>query len=426
MANNLTSNTTKELARVFLEKFEASKVLCKTVDTQLIDGKFTPRTGGEVAVKRPHDYNSIRTPGGDISSSTKSSLIAGQAVATVQDYITVAAEWENIEEALKTDQLDQILAPMATRIITDLETSLAAYMDRNAGLCYGTVGTGVSKWSDVAGAGALMQATGVPMDMDRYYVMNPFATTNLADAQNGLASGSNGLVDTAWEKAQISRNFGGLRAITSNALNSFTDAATLTDRAGTVAGVVNTSYGQHKDTMQQQMQVAGLSASTTVKAGSVVEITGRHRLNIATKNVAIGADGAPIKWRATVVVDCPIDANGDGVLLLTGPAILENNGQYNTIDSAPIAGDVITVLGTAGAVIQSNLFYHKQAFGMATVKLPKLYSTDTLATTQDGFSIRVSRYADGDANTQKVRFDLLPAFVTFNPFFAGKGFGSGA
>jgi len=290
MANNLTSNTTKELARVFLEKFEASKVLCKTVDTQLIDGKFTPRTGGEVAVKRPHDYNSIRTPGGDISSSTKSSLIAGQAVATVQDYITVAAEWENIEEALKTDQLDQILAPMATRIITDLETSLAAYMDRNAGLCYGTVGTGVSKWSDVAGAGALMQATGVPMDMDRYYVMNPFATTNLADAQNGLASGSNGLVDTAWEKAQISRNFGGLRAITSNALNSFTDAATLTDRAGTVAGVVNTSYGQHKDTMQQQMQVAGLSASTTVKAGSVVEITGRHRLNIATKNVAIGAD----------------------------------------------------------------------------------------------------------------------------------------
>jgi len=124
-----------------------------------------------------------------------------------------------------------------------------------------------------------------------------------------------------------------------------------------------------------------------------------------------------------VVVDCPIDANGDGVLLLTGPAILENNGQYNTIDSAPIAGDVITVLGTAGATIQSNLFYHKQAFGLATVKLPKLYSTDTLATTQDGFSIRVSRYADGDANTQKVRFDLLPAFVTFNPFFAGKGFG---
>ena len=61
---------------------------------------------------------------------------------------------------------------------------------------------------------------------------------------------------------------------------------------------------------------------------------------------------------------------------------------------------------------------------MATVKLPKLYSTDTVATTEDGFSIRVSKYADGDANTQKIRFDLLPAFVTFNPFFAGLGYGS--
>jgi len=423
MANNLTSNTTKELARVFLEKFEASKVLCKTVDTQLIDGKFTPRTGGEVAVKRPHDYNSIRTPGGDISSSAKSSIISGQAVATVQDYITVATEWENIEEALKTDQLDQILAPMATRIITDLETSLAAYMDANAGLCYGDVGTGVSKWSDVAGAGALMQATGVPTDMERFYVMNPFATTNLADAQNGLASGSNQLVDTAWEKAQISRNFGGLRAITSNALHSFTDDATLVDRAGSIAGDPVSTYVSMKDTFIQPLSLAGLTPSTVIKAGSVIEVTDKHRLNIATRNVAIGANGLPIKWRATVTADAAVDVGGETTVYVAGPAISESGGQYNTIDVRLGIGDVVTVLGTAGATIQSNLFYHKQAFGLATVKLPKLYSTDTLATTQDGFSIRVSRYADGDANTQKVRFDLLPAFVTFNPFFAGKGFG---
>jgi hypothetical protein len=60
---------------------------------------------------------------------------------------------------------------------------------------------------------------------------------------------------------------------------------------------------------------------------------------------------------------------------------------------------------------------------MGTVKLPKLYSTDTIATTEDGMSIRVSKYADGDANTQKIRFDLLPAYATFNPFMAGQGFG---
>jgi len=52
-----------------------------------------------------------------------------------------------------------------------------------------------------------------------------------------------------------------------------------------------------------------------------------------------------------------------------------------------------------------------------------LYATDTVATTEDGFSIRISKYADGDSNQQKVRFDMLPAFACFNPFFGGQGFG---
>jgi hypothetical protein len=69
------------------------------------------------------------------------------------------------------------------------------------------------------------------------------------------------------------------------------------------------------------------------------------------------------------------------------------------------------------------MFYHKQAFGLGTVKLPKLYEGDTIATTEDGMSIRVTKYSDGDANKQKIRFDLLPAYATFNPFFAGQGFG---
>lgn len=422
MANNLTSNTVEKLARIFLDSFESSRVVSKTVDTQLIKGMFTPSTGGTVSVKRPHDYNAIRTVAGDISGSTKSDILSGKATATVQDYITVATEWENIEEALELDQLDKILAPMATRIVTELETSLGAYMDRNAGLTFGTPGTAVAAWSDVAGAGAFMSSVGVPVDAERWYVMNPFATTDLADVQSGLASGDNKLVTTAWEDAQISRNFGGLKAITSNALNSFTDDVGLADRAGTLSATPDATYVTHKDTMIQSLAVTAMSATGTIKAGSVVEVTGRNHLNVSTRQVALDSSG-PIPWRATVTADVTLVA-GAGTILVAGAAIFEADGQYNTVDSALTSGDVITVLGTAGDVIQANMFYHKQAFGIATVKLPKLFSTDTVATTEDGFSIRVSKYADGDANTQKVRFDLLPAFVTFNPLFAGKGFGA--
>ena len=146
MANNLNSNVTRKVARVFLDAFEASRVLTKTVNTQLLSGKFNPSSGSNVDFKRPHDYNSIRTSGGDISGSDKSDIIAGKATGTVQDYFTAATEWGNVEEALELDQLDQILEPMARRIVTDLELDLGAYMNKNASLKYGAHGTAVDAW----------------------------------------------------------------------------------------------------------------------------------------------------------------------------------------------------------------------------------------------------------------------------------------
>jgi hypothetical protein len=419
MANNLNSNITRKVARVFLDAFEASRVVTKTVDTQLLNGKFNPSSGSTVDFKRPHDYNSIRTSGGDISSSTKSDIVAGKATGTVQDYFTAATEWGNVEEALELDQLDQILEPMARRIVTDMELDFAAFIRNNAGLKYGTHGTAVDAWSDVAGAGATMDAIGAPMSAEKYYLMNPFTTTALASAQSGLNAGDQ-LVRTAWEKAQISQSFGGMMALTSNALSSFTssDAA---DRVGALASTPNSTYVTAKDSMQQTLSVSGLDG-TVIKAGDQVTITGVNRLNVATRQPMIDATGTAVPWTGTVVADATITA-GAATIVVSGAAIYEANGQYNNVDSAPTSGDVVTVLGATSALYQPNLFYSKQAFGIGTVKLPKLYATDTIATTSDGFSIRVSKYSDGDANTQKIRFDCLPAYACFNPLFAGQGFG---
>jgi carbon monoxide dehydrogenase subunit G len=421
MANNLSSNITRKVARVFLEAFESSRVVTKTVDTQLLSGKFNPSSGSNVDFKRPHDYNSIRTSGGDISASTKSDIIAGKATGTVQNYFTVATEWGNVEEALELDQLEQILAPMARRIVTDLEIDLASYMLKNSSLKYGSHGNAVDAWGDVAGAGALMDSIGVPMSAERYYLMNPFTTSSLANVQNGL-NASDQLVRTAWEKAQISQNFGGLRALTSNALSSFT-SGTGADRAGTLSSAPDATYVTAKDTMTQTLAVTGFQASMTVKAGDMVTIADVNRLNLDTRTAMIDASGANVAWTGVVTADVTLNGSGAGNLVVAGPAIYEANGQYNTVDAAPANGAVVTILSASNTLYQPNLFFTKQAFGLGTVKLPKLYSTDTIATTEDGMSIRVSKYADGDANTQKVRFDLLPAYATFNPFMSGQGFG---
>ena len=248
MANSLTSNITRKLMRVFLKHFESNRVVTKTVDTQLFTGKFTPASGTTVDIKRPHDYRTIRTAGGDISSSVKDDIISGKATATVQNYFTAATEWGNVEEALELDQLDQIIAPMARRIVTDLETDFAQFMLENSGLVHGTPGTAVTAWSDVAEAGALLSSIGVPGDMPWYYLINPFTQVVLADQQNSLTA-VDSLVRTAWTDAQISRNFGGMRALTANALGSVTIAA-IADPAGAVNGAPTATYVAAKDTMQ--------------------------------------------------------------------------------------------------------------------------------------------------------------------------------
>ena len=419
MANNLSSNITRPLAKIFLEAFESSRVVTKTVNTQLLSGRFNPSTGSNVDFKRPHDYNTIRTAGGDISASTKSDIIAGKATGTVQDYFTAATEYENIQEALELDQLEQILEPMARRLVTDLELDLGLFMRKNTGLNYGARDTAVTAWSDVAGAGAMMDSVGVPMSDNKYYLMNPFTTTSLASAQNGL-NASDGLVRTAWEKAQISSNFGGMRALTSNALSSYTSGST-TDRLGSLTSAPDATYVTAKDTMQQTLAIETLGTGT-IAAGDQIQIAGVNRLNIATRQVMLDAAGAAVPWTGTVLSTVTIAGNAASVVV-SGAAIYEANGQYNTVDAAPAISAVVTILGTAATVYQPNLFYTEQAFGLGTVKLPKLYSTDTVATTSDGMSIRVSKYSDGDSNTQKIRFDLLPAYAVFNPNFAGQGYG---
>lgn len=176
--------------------------------------------------------------------------------------------------------------------------------------------------------------------------------------------------------------------------------------------------------MTQTLAVTAFQANLVVAAGETITITGRNRLNLSTRKPILDENGAEILFSGTVTAEVTLDGSGAGNLVVTGPAIFEATGAYNTVDSAPIAGDVVTLGGAATTIIQPNLFWHKEAFAIGSVPIPKLYSTDTLAKTQDGLQIRVSKGASIRENKQIVRFDFLPAYGTLQPFFAGQGFGT--
>lgn len=422
MPNNLDSNVSQIVLKKFLKGFMSDLVLAKTVDRQLLAGEINADTGDSVSFKRPHQFRSIRTAGGDITGQTKNSLISGKATGRVGNYITVPVEWTQLEQAIKLNQLEEILKPVQERIVTDLETELAQFMMNNGALSLGSPNTPINKWSDVAQTASFMKDLGIN-EGENYAVMDPWAAQRLADAQSGL-HGNDQLIRSAWENAQISGNFGGIRALMSNGLASRTQGAfggTLT-----VQTAPTVTYVSVKDTYQFTVTLAGATASVTgfLKAGDQLKFTSTYWLNQQSKQVLYNGS-APISFTATVLADANSTAGGQVTVTLSGVPIFDATAaQYNAVNRQVSAGDEVTVIGAASQAMKPNLFYNKFFCGLGTIPLPKLHSIDSAVATYEGFSIRVHKYADGDANKQMMRFDLLPAYVCFNPHMGGQFFGN--
>ncbi|MDJ4946845.1 head protein [Salmonella enterica] len=421
--NNLDSNVSQIVLKKFLPGFMSDLVLAKTVDRQLLAGEINSSTGDSVSFKRPHQFSSLRTATGDISGQTKNNLVSGKATGRVGNYITVAVEYGQLEEAIKLNQLDEILMPVRQRIVTDLETELAKFMMNNGALSLGSPNTPINKWSDVAQTASFLKDLGVN-EGENYAVMDPWSAQRLADAQSGL-HGSDKLIQTAWEDAQISGNFGGIRALMSNGLASRSQGAfggTLTVQANPTV-----TYIAVKDTYQFTVTLAGATASVTgfLKAGDQIKFTNTFWLNQQSKQ-ALYNGSTPISFTATVLQDANSTAGGQVTVTLSGVPIYDAapQQQYNAVSRQVVAGDAVTVIGTASQTMKPNLFYNKFFCGLGTIPLPKLNSIDSAVATYEGFSIRVHKYADGDANVQKMRFDLLPAYVCFNPHMGGQFFGN--
>ena len=426
MADNYDSNFTTKLAKGFLAEFESERVLSKAVNTQKLDGKFKPDAGDTTEFKRPTDYVTVRTAKGDVSGETVGSIVTGKAHGTVQNYFTAFVDYDEADEAIKMDELEGLLRPMATRMCTAVELDFAAFMMKNTALISGTPGNAVDTWDEVADAGAVMKATGVPMDKPWYYSVNPFTQKKLASNQRSLGAGGSAgsLISESVKKATISEAFAGFdRVMTATTLASYT-TGTGADRAGTLTATPTGTYVGAKDTMTQTLSVTAFQANLVVAAGETIKVAGRYRLNLSTRQAIVDETGAQILWTGTVTAAVELDGDGAGDLVVTGPAIYEALGAYNTVNSAVASGDVVTLLGAATTLYQPNLFWYKDAFSIGSVPIKKLSAQDTVATSKDGLQFRVSKGSNFLENEQLVRIDFRPAYAVLNPFFAGQGFGA--
>jgi len=424
MANELQNNINKKLLKQFARSFESSTVLTNTVSKQLVND-FDASTGrdfGQVSMKRPPQYIPQRTPDGNMVGQGVNPILTGKVQAEVSDYITVFVENEQVEEALETDQLQELLNPIAEDMVIELETELALYMAKNASLISGDPDNPIATWADVANAGAFLKEIGSPTGK-RYGVVNNFTQTTLADLQTQLAV--NPEVMTAWDSAVIKRNFGGLNEVlTTNNLPEYTAG---TASAGiTIQSTPLATYITYANTYQMTLALTGLGIGATLLVGQVLEFPATLLTNMRNHK-ELRKDGVGLPFTGTILVGGTADGSGDLTVTISGAAIFDVTGTngvnsaFNTVNRALTSGDAVTVLeSSAGAIYRPALAYCEGFVGMGSVVLPKLHALESMVMNHKGMSIRIHKFSDGVANKNRYRFDMLPTFATFNPAWGVK------
>ena len=422
MANDYTSNTNKKLLKSFAKAFESSTVLVNTVSKQLVND-FDASTGGsygDVSMKRPPQYVPQRTSDGDVTGSTNP-VRTGKVQASVSDYITVYVENTQVEEALEADQLDQLLEPIAEDMVVTLESELGDFMAQNAALTSGDPDTSIAKWSDVANAGALLKDIGAPSGK-RYGVIDCFDEVVLADLQTQL--GVNPNVNAAWAGAVVKERFAGLnQVLTTNNLPQYTSGNDVTGI--TLGATPSPLYTTYKNTYRMTLTLTGFTTTTgTLTAGTTLEFPTRFLVNMRN-NKTLFKSGSEVPLTLTVLPDSSgattytADGSGDIIAEVSGAGIFEAgvNGAFNTVASALTSGDVVTLRESVDTVYRPGLAYCEGFVGLGSVVLPKLHATDSMVMNHKGSSIRVHKFSDGAANKNRYRFDILPTFACFNPFW---------
>ena len=416
MANNYQSNTNEKLLRSFIKGFESSTVLLNTVSKQLVNDIDASTGAGAtpVKMKRPTQYKPVRSADGDLTSTTANPVQVGSVYGHVSanGYITVYVENTQVEEALETDQLDALLMPIAEDMVITCESELAQYMTRAAQLHSGTAGVAISKWSDIANAGALFKEIGAPAGK-KYAAINSFDETVLAELQTQL--GVNPEVNQAWNEAVIKTGFAGLNQVmTTNNLDEY--ASGVPGTGITLAATPAATYVTYKDSYQMSLSLTGLTVTTgTLKAGQQLSFPASSLLNMRNGKI-VRKSGTAVPFTATVLADVTADGSGNATVLVSGAAIFEAGGAYNTVNVALTSGDTVTILDGATSVDKRPALAYCEGFvGMGSVVLPKLHSIDSNIINHKGVSIRVHRFSDGLGNKNRYRFDILPTFATFNP-----------
>lgn len=405
MANSLL--TPSVIAPAALALLENNLVISKKVYRDLESEFGETAIGDTISIRRPLSYT-VRT---GATASAQDSVV-GKTTLTIDQQAGVDMQFTSTELSLSMEKFtERYLQPAMLRLANHIDSTLMLEAYKRTYSWVGTPGQTVNSYNDFIPAGQRLDEMSVPTD-SRVAIFSPADYWAMVGAfGNGANFNQPELAKTAIQKAKLPM-LGNIDAY----MSQIVAAHTVGPLGGTplVNGASQTStYANVKDTWVQNLITDGwtAAAASRLKKGDVFTIASVYAVNPVTKDTQA--------FLQQFVVQSDVSSDGSGNLTASISPPIITSGAYQTVSAAPADNAAITVLGTASTAYPQNLVFHPNAFALAMV--PMVLPTAAVGASRysnNGFSIRVVPYYDGDNDNNKWRMDVLFGVKAIDPRLA--------
>jgi hypothetical protein len=304
------------------------------------------------------------------------------------------------------------LDDFAERVLKPRISQLAASIDADVANAYkgiyssvGTPGTTPATSLVLLQAQQKLNENAATM-MPRYATVNPAANAGLVEGMKGLFNPT----DTI--SKQFKNGMMGTGVLGYDEINMSQSIKThTTGDWGTAITVTTTISAQ--GTASVGLSFTG--SSKTWKQGDVFTIAGVYAVNPQTRETT----GSLQQFVVTA------DSTGSSTATVTvSPAIYTPTNALATVDSFPVSGAVVTMLGSASSQYAQNLVYHRDAITFATADLLLPNGVDMASrAVHNGISLRVVRQYDINNDRMPCRIDVLYGYSAIRPQMAARIWG---
>lgn len=355
--------------------------------------------GQTISVRKPSQFT-VRTG----ATASAQDIVEGSTTITVNQQIGVDFKLTSVERTMNITELaERVIKPAMVPLANAIDRNLHTLAMTNFYNLVGTPGTVLGSYGAwLKGTQRLMEMA-VPMD-DVAGVISP------ADRAGLLGSLSSTYVQQIASSAIRSGAIGQLDGVDTYSTQNAPVLTTGSRTNGTVSGAnQNVAYSSTQaKSWGQTLNVAGIGASGTVKAGEVFTIAGVNAVNPVTKAVL------PYLQQFVVTADATADGSGNAALSIQ-PAII-TSGAFQTVSAAPANSAVVTFSGTASTNYQQNFILHRNALSLVVVPLVMPDgATGGARESYKNLSVRVQPYYDGTNDISNWRLDVLYGTAAIDP-----------